>query len=1322
MDRGQSSFRISTSRVAALVAVFFFVAMAMTVHPPIAPSRLDRSSLQERSRVMENFGRLPLAFEPNHGQVKSGVDFIARGGGFEAFLDPAGATLMIGARRPQPGMPGNHQSRTKPARTELSQIRMSLVGASQAAHPQAEDRLPGVVNYYRGNDRTKWHRDVPTYRRVRYAEVYRGIDLAYYGDRGTFEFDFDLKPGADASKVALAFDGIEGAEVAADGGALLKTAKGNLTLKRPVAYQQIDGERRAVQADYKIVTPADRSKSTRITIALGNYDHSRALTIDPVLLFSTLFGGTTTEINGAAIDSNGNVYVTGFAFDCSECVPFPTTGGQLYAGDTDAFITEVRSNGSSVVYSTLIGGSGFDESKAIAVDESGDAYLAGETFSTDFPRTVGPTSAPGNGDGFVAKFGTDGSVTWATYLGGSEFDETFSIALPQGCASNCNAYIAGSTESSNFPGASGFTGQNDAFVTEMQPDGSGEVYTRLIAGNIGPTGSGSAATYATSLAVDSGGIAFVAGGTDATDFPKTVGPTLTGTTDAFVAKLNSGGTISYARLLGGSDFDQAEGVAIQPSCTEPCNAYVNGVTFSADFPTTKGALQTALTGAVAEFIAELSGDGSSTVYSTLLGTSDAPVFGVINGIAVDTAGDAYVIGGTTSDAFPLHNEVGDFPGPNGALWQFAENSSPTPTPAPTKLSWVKANGSPLIISNQEGDSSGDIVVGTTTGIFMSTDGTDFTQLSASGLPSGAVPALDFETSLTPNVIFAGVGSGVFVSTDTGSTFSATGFTNASEFIVDLAGSSLSNTDVLVGTIGNGLWSSTNGGMSFSQVASIPATATVFALASNAKNPPSQVFAGTSRGVFTVANLSRSNFPGTWTATNLTMSAVGAINADRNSSPVVDYAGTYFQGLYESTDNFTTFVRANIPQFSYSALEVDRDNSTTPSTVFAGVNALDQAYVYENPSGYGGAFTATNFANQPGSVKGLKNPYVGELLQFHPVVAELNPGGTALTFSSYLAGSSYDSAGGVAVDPTGTNIYLAGTTFSSDFPMQGSQVSSYHGFASGFIAKIGPAPSGSPTATSTASSSATPTLTGTPGRTPTPTSTATGTPAATATPTATSTPTGARISAPSTLTVKPVGIGISASSMAKFVIKNIGKSGDLIGNISLENNQGNGFKLSSSGSFDIAHGKSLPYTLTFIPDATLDTATITITSNDPTKGPIVIPLTGTGLPGQLSVPKTLTITSKGIGIEGQAPLVLKNVGKGLLNGTSTGPMPSSIFGETGGGGGGGNGIAPGKTKTLTITFTPTQTGTTPGSIEIDVTPPSTPASATVTLIGIVKGKK
>lgn len=411
----QSFFRINMSRAAALVAVFFLALMPWIFHEAQPQGSIVNVSktappLKPRARVMENFSRLPLSFEPNRGQANAKVDFLTRGRGFEALLDNSGATLLFGGA-PQIAMQsGNHPAAASVPPERASRIKLSLLGGANASHPEAEGRLPGVVNYYRGNDSSKWRRNLPTYRRIKYAGVYPGVDLAYYGDRGSFEFDFDLQPGADARQIALALDGVAGAELGSDGNVIVKTGKGDLTLKRPVAYQEIGGMRREVRADYRIAK-ASASKNANIRIALGDYDHSKPLTIDPSLVFSTFFGGTVTEIQGVAIDGPGNVYVTGWAFDeCSGCAPFPKTGGSpSYDGGGDAFVARLSADGTAIQYATLIGGTMFDQGTSIAVDGAGNAYVAGQTFSTDFPHTTGPTTAPGGGDAFVAKFDTTGA-------------------------------------------------------------------------------------------------------------------------------------------------------------------------------------------------------------------------------------------------------------------------------------------------------------------------------------------------------------------------------------------------------------------------------------------------------------------------------------------------------------------------------------------------------------------------------------------------------------------------------------------------------------------------------------------------------------------------------------------------------------------------------------------------------------------------------------------------------------------------------------------------------------------------------------------------
>jgi len=1290
MVRRVSSFCISISGLAALLAVFFFALLVGAIQQPASASHTPTPSVATRSRVMENYGRMPLSFEPNRGQTDAKVDFLSRGRGFEALLDRAGATLLVAT-------PGKGVATSLP-------IRMSLEGASTAAHPHAQDGLPGVVNYYRGNNPAKWYRGVPTYRRVEYDDVYPGIDLAYHGDGGKFEFDFKLKPGADAHRISLGFDGIANAAVTTDGSALLKTAHGDLTLKPPVAYQDIEGSRHDVNATYKIA-------NARIAIALGDYDHSRPLTIDPVLLFSTYFGGTVTQIQSAAIDGSGNVYITGWALnECnSGCTHFPATGGPAYAGMGDAFITKLNADGSSIVYATLIGGSAFDEGASIAVDGTGNAYITGQTFSTDFPATVGTTIAPGgNNDGFVAKFDTSGAVTWSTYVGGSAGDDSVSIALAQGCSSNCNAYIAGRTKSSNFTGASGFVGKQDAFVTELTADGTGTVYSKLLGGSAGQSGAGSGISFAGGVAVDSGGNAFVVGGTDSSGFPKTTG-SLTGSTDAFAAKLTSNGTVSYARLFGGNDFDRAGGVALKPSCSNPCNAYVHGVTFSRDFPVTGGVLQGSLTSEAAQFITELSGDGTSAVFSTYLGTPDFLTFSGDNGIAVDSTGDVFVIASTSSQNFPLQNQVQTAPAHHGALLAFGASGN-----MPDNPTWPATNGTPLAI--QDINSSIAVYVGSTTGLFVSTDGLTFSKASATGLPAGPVTALQVDTDTTPNpTVFAGCPTGLYISTDEGNTFSAGGLVNKQIAVVvdvDNGAAPLNTREVLAGTVGNGLWVSTDGGGTFSQPnIGIPATASVTALTANdTKNAANfTAFIGTSRGVYVSTNVA-SSFPGTWSVSKLTSPAIASMNADRNSTPPVDYAGTYFEGIFESTDNFNTFISPNLPLKGITAGAIDRDNSTTPSTVYAGVTSLQQAYIYQNTTGYNGAFDQTTLINQPGSIRAIKNPLAGELLEFHPVVSELSPSGTMLTFSTYLASTSWDTPGGIAVDATGTNIYVAGTTYGSDFPIAGPTPSgaAYEGFSNGFVSKLGPATTTTATPTPTGS----PSVTATPTPTPTP-------PAPTATPTPTPAPGGKIVAAPSKLRLRPVGIGVvGATSTAKLTIKNVGKAGDLVGNISITNSQpGNAFVLSAPGPFDIpVHGAAMIETVTYTPDGLTDGAMITVTSSDPAKGTINIPLTGKGLAGKIvAVPRTITFTSTGIGQPVMKNLVLKNTGKGVLMGSvSTSTDPFS-------GAGGMGTIQPHASATIGITFTPTSTDAVTQVLQVTADPPST-GSTTVTLKGIVRVKK
>ena len=259
---------------------------------------------------------------------------------------------------------------------------MELTGSNRDAHVIGEELQPGKSNYFRGRDPAQWRTNVPTYGRVRYRQVYAGIDLVYYGNQRRLEYDFVVAPGADPKAIRLAFQGAERLFVDPDGNLVLKLQDGHLTLHRPVAYQEINGSRHTVNSAFEMLA------ANGVGFSLGPYDQSRPLIVDPVIGYSSYLGGGSDETPYAiAVDSAGNAYVTGLTYSAS----FPTTAGafQETGIGADAFVTKLNASGSGLVYSTYISGSHIEWGTGIAVDPSGNAFVAGKTFSSDFPTTVG---------------------------------------------------------------------------------------------------------------------------------------------------------------------------------------------------------------------------------------------------------------------------------------------------------------------------------------------------------------------------------------------------------------------------------------------------------------------------------------------------------------------------------------------------------------------------------------------------------------------------------------------------------------------------------------------------------------------------------------------------------------------------------------------------------------------------------------------------------------------------------------------------------------------------------------------------------------------
>jgi hypothetical protein len=594
----------------------------------------------------------------------------------------------------EPPIRGSETPTPNPESRASAVLRVRLLGANPAAKVTGAEELPGKANYFIGNDPKKWHTSVPTYAKVNYKDVYPGVDLLYYGNQsGQLEYDFVVAPGADPGAIALDVGaGVapvpqtrgrpQGSplQIAADGDLVIATEGGELRFHKPVAYQGHESRVRSQESGAKEAergaannrkSPITNHKSVearfvldphnRVHFALGPYDHTQPLVIDPVLIYSTYLGGSNfDEANGIAVDSSGNAYVTGYTYSSDFPTAYPLQAS--LAGTQNAFVAKLRwvdrTSTVSLVYSTYLGGSSHDYGNGIAVDSSGNAYVTGCTQSSDFP-TAHPLQASlaGTVNAFVARLNPRGSaLIYSTYLGGSAWDGGYGIAVD----SSGNAYMTGVTSSGDFPTAyplqASLAGNENAFVAKLNWDASTSTLSLVYSTYLGGSGVDGGA----GIAVDSSGNAYVTGGTSSSNFPTAhpVQASFGGSdSDAFVAKLNwdaSTSTLSlvYSTYLGGGSPDGGAGIAADSSG----NAYVAGYTYSSNFPTANP-LQGSLAGYGNAFVAKLNWAAPtstlSLVYSTYLGV----FWDLATGIAVDSSGNAYVTGVTSSSGFPTANPL-----------------------------------------------------------------------------------------------------------------------------------------------------------------------------------------------------------------------------------------------------------------------------------------------------------------------------------------------------------------------------------------------------------------------------------------------------------------------------------------------------------------------------------------------------------------------------------------------------------------------------------------------------------------------------------------
>ncbi len=565
------------------------------------------------------------------------MKYLARGRAYTLFLTSRAAVLSL--RSARAGQPAT------------ACLRLSLRGATGTPVIRGEEKLPGQSHYFLGNDPGQWRTHIPTYARVRYQQVYPGVDLVYYGQQGELENDFVVAAGADPGVISWRLEGATGMQVDVAGDLVLVVGGSEIRLHRPRAYQESGGERREVPVRYRV-------RGQQISFALGSYDRRQTLVIDPVLSYSTYLGGSGgDQAYAIAIDSSLNAYVAGI----TTSVNFPTTpGGEqtTNAGGGDVFLTEFNPTGTGVVFSVYLGGSGADTPSEILLDSTGNIYIAGSTFSPNFPTTSGvlqPTYG-GNGDAFLTELSPSGSsLVYSTYLGGSGADYGKAMVL-DGAG---DVFLTGSTTSKDFPTVNplqlGNDGASDVFVAEVNPTGSALLYSTYL--------GGSNADYGTAIALDGSGDVYVSGYTYSTDFPtqNAYQSTLAGGSDAFITELKPGNAaLVFSTFLGGSSVDRVFAMALDASG----NIYLTGDTQSSNFPVTASAFQSTNHGGPGDaFVTKLAPGAAALVYSTLLGGSGTDQ---ASALALDASGDVYVAGFTQSSDFPLLDPLQKILGISGA--------------------------------------------------------------------------------------------------------------------------------------------------------------------------------------------------------------------------------------------------------------------------------------------------------------------------------------------------------------------------------------------------------------------------------------------------------------------------------------------------------------------------------------------------------------------------------------------------------------------------------------------------------------------------------
>ncbi|MET0622748.1 MAG: SBBP repeat-containing protein, partial [Pyrinomonadaceae bacterium] len=1029
------------------------------------PGKSGKAAPDEAARVrmLETYGRLPLRFEANRGQSAREAGFLARGSGYTLFLTKTGAVLRLRkaasddaatardekiavspSRRLEAARAGLEEANAAPAGpAEYVTLRLSLEGANRSPAAEGLEPLPGDSNYFVGRDARAWRTNVPAFARVRYAEVYKGVDLVYYGAQGRLEYDFRLAPGADPRRIRLRFDGARSARVEEGGDLVLSTDGGEVRQHKPVAYQLVGGERREVAAGYS------RTKDGRFGFALGEYDRSLPLVIDPVIVYSTYLGGSGADQGlGVAVDSAGSAYVTGSTASAN----FPVAGGAQasHGGSDDAFVLKLNASGSAIVYATYIGGAREDFGQAIAVGADGSAYVAGRTFSANFPVTAGAlqTANAGNYDAFAAKLSPDGSaLVYATYLGGADFDAASALATDAAG----NAYLAGRTSSQGLAGSQGGARVGDPI--QRSTDG---------AANWSPSASGVTAFSVADIAVAPGDGSVVYAGANNGVYKSTDGGQswqLTGAAGApnvptlvrSVVVDPSNASVIYAAASpgvykstdGGAHYELknsglspalVNSLAVDPSATSTIYAGVaNGL-----YKTTNGgdswtAQTTGFPGPMTFYEVLVNPSNSQVVYAA----TNRGVYKTTNGGASWAASNAGIFQGsaTLSLAFDPSNTntlyVGMAAAGSSVYKSIDGGAHWTPSGEGLTYSSSGFENIPAVTALVVDPASPSTVYAATdaAGVYKSVDGGAHWARSSTGLTNRNVTALALRPG-SPSALLAGTNIG----------------TDAFVAKLDPAGSALgyfrrlggSETDEARGVAVDSSGNTYVAGLTFSP--NFPVA--------NALQP---ALGGEADAFMTKLDSSGAGL--------VFSTFLGGNSYDNGYAVALGPGGSaYLTGMTYSTD----FPVANAFQPSHGGAFFESDafvskfapdgSTLAYSTYLGGVDNNDEGLSIAVGSDGSAYLSGTTFS-ESFPVSGVVGSRGGGATD--AFVAKLGPTGSTLVFGGYLGGTGQEFGNGVAIDAAG-GTYVVGRTTSFNFPVVNPLRSTSGGGAGdAFVAKLGP---------------------------------------------------------------------------------------------------------------------------------------------------------------------------------------------------------------------------------------------------------------------------